>query len=131
MKPLPKISEAELEVMRLLWDWGEPMTVTQIRTEMAKQSDWEATTIKTLLGRLYKKGAVQRNFSDIQKVFLYSPLISQEDYRKDSAGKLIGKLFGGSAKKLVAALIQSDCLTKEDIAELYDNWGKNEDDIPM
>ena len=32
---LPKISESELEVMRLLWEWGEPMTVTQIRTEMA------------------------------------------------------------------------------------------------
>ena len=50
---LPKISESELEVMRLLWEWGEPMTVTQIRTEMALRMDWEAATIKTLLSRLY------------------------------------------------------------------------------
>ncbi|MBQ1413893.1 MAG: BlaI/MecI/CopY family transcriptional regulator [Clostridia bacterium] len=123
---LPKISESELEVMRLLWEWGEPMTVTQIRTEMALRMDWEAATIKTLLSRLYKKGAVERTFSDEQKVFLYSPLVSKEDYGKESAGRLIGKIFDGSAKKLVASLIQSDRLTKEDIAELYEKWGSDD-----
>ena len=116
---LPKISESELEVMRLLWEWGEPMTVTQIRTEMALRMDWEAATIKTLLSRLYKKGAVERTFSDEQKV-------SKENYGKESAGRLIGKIFDGSAKKLVASLIQSDRLTKEDIAELYEKWGSDD-----
>ena len=123
---LPKISESELEVMRLLWEWGEPMTVTQIRTEMALRMDWEAATIKTLLSRLYKKGAGERTFSEKQKVFMYSPLVSKEDYGKESAGRLIGKIFDGSAKKLVASLIQSDRLTKEDIAELYEKWGSDD-----
>lgn len=122
----PKISEAELEIMRLLWEWGQPMTVTQIRTEMAKRCDWEATTVKTLLGRLYQKGAVERILRDGQKVYSYSPLVSREDYGQESAGRLIGKLFGGSAKKLVAALIQSDKLSREDITELYERWGKDD-----
>lgn len=122
----PKISEAELEIMRLLWEWGQPMTVTQIRTEMAKRCDWEATTVKTLLGRLYQKGSVERILRDGQKVYSYSPLVSREDYGQESAGRLIGKLFGGSAKKLVAALIQSDKLSREDITELYERWGKDD-----
>lgn len=131
MSNLPKISEAELEVMRLLWEFGEPMTVAQIRTEMAKRYDWEAATVKTLLGRLYQKGAVTRTQPEGQKVYHYAPLVSREDYGQESAGKLIGKIFGGSAKKLVAALIQSDKLTKEDIVELYENWGKDDDGEPF
>ena len=57
---------------------------------------------------------------------MYSPLVSKEDYGKESAGRLIGKIFDGSAKKLVASLIQSDRLTKEDIAELYEKWGSDD-----
>lgn len=125
MGSLPKISEAELEVMRLLWEHGEPMTVAQIRTEMTKRLDWEATTVKTLLGRLYKKGAIARMQSEGQKVYSYCAIISREDYGKESAGKLIGKIFEGSAKKLIASLIESDNLTKEDIAELYETFGKD------
>ncbi len=127
MGNLPKISEAELEVMRLLWEYGEPMTVTMIRTEMAKRFDWEATTVKTLLGRLHKKGAVERTQPEGQKVYSYRAIVSRDAYGQESAGRLIGKIFGGSAKKLVAALIQSDKLTKEDIAELYETWGKDEE----
>lgn len=123
-----KISEAELEIMRLLWERGQPMTVTEIRTEMAKRCNWEATTVKTLLGRLCQKGVVERLQRDGQKVYSYSPLVSREHYGQESAGRLIGKLFGGSAKKLVAALIQSDKLSREDIAELYERWGKGDED---
>lgn len=128
MKPLPKISEAELEIMRLLWEHDTPMTVTQIRTEMSGRFDWEATTVKTLLGRLYKKGAVCRTRSDGGKVYDYAAVITREDYGQASASRLIGKLFGGSAKKLVASLIRSDQLTKEDIAELYEKWGSEKDE---
>lgn len=123
---LPKISESELEVLQLIWEYSEPMTVTQIRTEMTERTDWEPATVKTLLSRLHKKGAVERVYSDEKKVYLYSPLVSKEDYSRKSASNLIGKLFDGNAKKLVASLIQSDRLTKEDIAELYEKWGSDE-----
>lgn len=126
MNRLPKISESELEVLRLLWEIGEPMTVTQIRTEMTARTNWEPATVKTLLSRLHKKNAVERVYSDEQRVYLYAPLVSKEDYGRESAGNLIGKLFDGSAKQLVASLIQSERLTKEDIAELYEKWGGDE-----
>lgn len=128
MSNLPKISEAELEIIRILWENDAPMTVTQIRTEAEKRLNWEPSTVKTLLSRLLQKGAVSRTQEDGQKVYHYAALISKEDYGRESADKLIDKMFKGSAKNLVAALVSSNKLTKSDIAELYELWGDDKDE---
>lgn len=125
MNNLPKISESELEIMRIIWEHDAPMTVTQIRTEAEQRLKWEPSTIKTLLSRLLQKGAVSRIQEDGQRVYHYAALISKEDYGQESADKLIDKIFKGSAKNLVAALLSSNKLTKSDIEELYEIWGDN------
>lgn len=122
MKKMPKISESELEVMRVLWEYDQPMTVTQLRQELDKRLNWEASTTKTLLLRLWNKGAVSRDKADGQSVYYYSPLVSREDYGSESADRLIDKLFGGRAGNLVASLLRSNKLTQEDIAELREIW---------
>ena len=126
MNQLPKISESELEIMRILWDHDTPITLTQIRTEIENRLNWEPSTIKTLLSRLYKKGAVKRTVIEGKKGYHYTACVSKKDYAKNFVDRLVEKIFGGNVKRLVACLIQNDKLTKKDIIELYELWNNEE-----
>lgn len=110
-----KISDSELEVMKVLWEAEDALPVTTIRETLADRKGWEATTVKTLVNRLVGKGAVSQ---EKRKVFFYAPLISEKEYNAWATGNLIQRLYKGSVKDLVAALVSSDELSDADIAEL-------------
>ena len=110
-----KISEAELEVLQLLWEEGTPLPVNVLRTRLAESRGWEATTVKTLVNRLVQKGVL---LQEKRNVFYYSPLIGKADYDRWATGNLIKRLYRGSARNLVAALVSSHDLTQSDIEEL-------------
>lgn len=113
--PAARITDSELEVMKLLWRAGDALPVTEIRGMLQQQKGWEPATIKTLVARLVAKGAIRQ---EKRNVYYYSPLISEKEYSAWATGNLIHRLYNGSARDLVAALVQSDGLTKEDIEEL-------------
>ena len=110
-----KISDSELEVMKVLWKAGDALPVNVIRATLQKDRGWEPTTVKTLIGRLAAKGAIRQ---EKRNVFYYSPLISEEEYNAWATDNLIRKLYNGSARDLVAALVQSEGLSRDDIEEL-------------
>ena len=110
-----KISDSELEVMKVLWEAEDALPVTAIRETLAARKGWEATTVKTLVTRLVGKGAVSQ---EKRKVFFYAPLISEKEYNAWATGNLVQRLYKGSVKDLVAALVSSDELSDADIAEL-------------
>ena len=112
-----KITGSELEIMKLLWRAEDALPVTEIREQLQKTKGWEPATIKTLVSRLVSKGVVRQ---EKRNVYYYSPLISEEEYGSWATGDLITRLYNGSARDLVAALVHSDGLTKEDIEELRD-----------
>ena len=110
-----KISDSELEVMKVLWQAGDARTVTEIRETLQKMRGWEATTVKTLVSRLVTKGVVQQ---EKRNVFYYTPLLSEQEYNNWATHDLIRRVYHGSARDLVAALVHSEGLTQDDIAEL-------------
>lgn len=110
-----KISDAELEVMKILWRENRPVPFSDIRTELNSRMGWEKSTIATLLRRLLKKEAISLQEKEIH---YYISNISQEDYIKFKKKNLIDKLYEGSVKKFVASLCQSGELTEADIDEL-------------
>ena len=110
-----KISDSELEVMKVLWEAEDALPVTTIREALAKSRGWEPTTVKTLVARLVTKGVISQ---EKRKVFFYRPLISEKEYNAWATENLIRKLYKGSAKDLVAALVSSEGLSREDIDEL-------------
>ena len=112
-----KISDSELEVMRLLWEAGTPLHISDIRIARHERKSWEPTTVKTLVNRLLSKEVIAQ---EKRKVFYYRPLLSQEEYKGWATHRLIDKLYRGSARSLVAALVHSDSLSDEDIRELRD-----------
>ena len=111
----PKISDSELEVMRVLWLAGDALPVTEIRETLQKTRGWEATTVKTLISRLVTKGVLRQ---EKRGVFYYSPLVSEAEYNDWATHDLISRVYHGSARDLVAALVRSDGLTQDDIDEL-------------
>lgn len=115
MDLLNKISDAELEVMKILWREGQPVPFCEIRTELNQKMGWEKSTIATLLRRLQKKGAVSVQEKEIH---YYTANITKDEYLEFKERSLIDKLYDGSAKKFVAALCHRGELTEEDIDEL-------------
>jgi Predicted transcriptional regulator len=110
-----KITGSELEVMKLLWRAEDALPVTEIREKLQKSKGWEPATIKTLVGRLVSKGVVCQ---EKRNVFYYSPLITEKEYSAWATEDLITRLYNGSVRDLIAALVNSDGLTQEDLDEL-------------
>ena len=111
----PKISDSELEVVRVLWRAGDALPVTEIRESLQKSRGWEATTVKTLISRLVAKGVLRQ---EKRQVYYYSPLITEAEYNDWATHDLISRVYHGSARDLVAALVRSDGLSQADIDEL-------------
>jgi len=110
-----KITGSELEIMKLLWRAEDALPVTEIREKLQKSKGWEPATIKTLVGRLVSKGVVCQ---EKRNVFYYSPLITEKEYSAWATEDLITRLYNGSVRDLIAALVNSDGLTQEDLDEL-------------
>ena len=110
-----KITDSEAEIMRVLWEAGCELSISEIRKILEEKSNWETSTIKTLLRRLCEKGVV---LATKREVFYYKPLVSEAEYNEYSTQSLIDRLFAGSTKKLVASLLGSKKLNKSDIEEL-------------
>ena len=123
--PVQKISDAELEIMRVLWQSEEALPVSEIRRKLKEKTSWEDTTIKTLVNRLVKKGAV---LQESRQVYYYRPAVSEAEYSRRATDELIEKVYSGSARNLVAALISADTLSDEDLSELrtmFENGGRS------
>ena len=110
-----KITGSELEVMKLLWCAENALPITEIREKLQKTKGWEPATIKTLVGRLVNKGVVRQ---EKRNVFYYSPLITEKEYSTWATQDLISRVYNGSARNLISALVNSDGLTQEDLDEL-------------
>ena len=110
-----KITGSELEVMKLLWRAENAIPITEIREKLQKSKGWEPATIKTLVGRLVNKGVVRQ---EKRNVFYYSPLISEKEYGTWATQDLISRVYNGSARNLISALVNSDGLSQEDLDEL-------------
>lgn len=119
-----KISDSELEVMRCIWDAGEALPMGEILQRMQERSAWEPSTIKTLVQRLCNKGVL---LQEKRSVFYYSARISQEAYGEQATKSLIERLYHGSAKQLVASLVDSG-LNDDELAELRELLERRKDE---
>lgn len=116
-----QITPAELEIMNVVWD--EPgVGAAEIAEALKDDKSWNIRTIKTFLGRLVEKGALETETEG--RRYLYRPLVKRGDYRKREARQFVDRMFGGKAAPLVAHLADGEGLTPEDIAELEALLGK-------
>ena len=110
------ITDAEVEVMRLLWREQRPMTLAQIREALLQTTTWNHSTIKTLVFRLRDKGVITH--LDKYGPAQYVPLVMESEYLLGESESMLSKLFDGSAVKMIATLRQGGKLSDDDINEL-------------
>lgn len=110
-----QISEAESRVMEVLWR-RSPLASEQVVAALAGAHDWQEATIKTLLNRLLKKGAIRADKDG--RRYLYVPVLKREDWLQRESEGLLDRLFGGRVAPLVAHFSERRKLSRKDIAEL-------------
>ena len=109
------ISEAESVVMEVLWR-KQPLSADEVIAALAADVDWQEPTIKSLLNRLLKKGAIAAERDG--RRYLYRPIVSRNEYVLATSKGLIDRLFGGRVAPLVAHFSNHRRLSKRDVAEL-------------
>ena len=115
MKKLPKISESEWQVMRVLWK-KSPLTANEIVKELAGNTNWKPKTIKTLITRLTNKGAIA--FEKEGRLYKYYPAVSKDDCVRMERRSFVRRVYGGISKPMVASFLEDAELSADDIAEL-------------
>lgn len=119
-----QISEAESRVMAILWEQGEA-TAEQVVAALRQQTDWQEPTIKTLLGRLLKKGAVAAEAEG--RRYRYRPVLQQSDWVLEESSGMLERLFGGRVAPLVAHFSERGRLSRRDVEELRKLIGEIDD----
>ena len=115
MKTLPKISESEWLVMRVLWSNGA-LTANEVVKKLTGQTKWKPKTIKTLITRLMKKEAIE--FKKEGRKYRYYAAVSEAKCVGAQRRSFVRRVYGGTMKPMLAAFIEDAELSAEDISEL-------------
>lgn len=115
MGTVPQISEAEWEVMKVLWR-RSPLTAQEVIDELSGRTDWKPNTVKALLNRLLNKEALAYRAEG--KTYYYSPAVSEEECRRSERRSFLQKIYNGATAPMLIHFLQEEKLTKEEIEEL-------------
>ena len=115
MKGTPKISEAEWEIMRVLWI-ESPLTANKIVEKLTATTHWKATTIRTLINRLVEKSAV--GYEKKGREYHYYPLVAEAKCVRAESNSFLRRVYRGALTPIFSAFIENEELSPEDVEEL-------------
>ncbi len=115
MRDLPRISEAEYEVMKVVWK-NEPISTNGVIELLADINNWSPKTVQTLLHRLVKKGALSYNKES--RSFVYVALVKEEEYVAEESHSFLNRFYNGALNAMVLNFLEQDKLSEDDIHEL-------------
>lgn len=111
----PRISDAEWEVMNLLWQ-HPALTLAQIVQGLSARKEWSARTTRTLLGRLMTKRCVRRRKEGKRPV--YAAAIARDACLRHASDSFLDRVFGGEPAAMLVHLVKETKLSAADIKEL-------------
>ena len=115
MSALPQISEAEYEVMKIVWKYA-PINTNEITEKLLATSSWSAKTIQTLIKRLVNKGVL--TYEKNSRVFVYTPVVKESEYISQERNSFLNRYYDGDITAMLSAYIQNDKLSKTEIETL-------------
>jgi len=116
MKRVPRISETEWEVMKVLWAKAPRSAGEVIETLTSADPTWHPRTVKTFLTRLVGKKAL--GFRKEGRSYLYRPLVKETECVAAASDSFLERVFGGSLKPMLAHFVEQKRLSPEEIREL-------------
>ena len=115
MSDLPQISEAEYEVMKIVWKHA-PINTNEITEKLLQSTNWSPKTIQTLIKRLVTKGAL--TYEKQSRVFVYTPLVKESEYICQESNSFLNRYYDGDITAMLSAYIDNDKLTETEIETL-------------
>jgi|AP95_1055475.scaffolds.fasta_scaffold157950_1 predicted transcriptional regulator len=112
---LPTISDAELEILQVLWR-ESPLPAHAIIQHLQQRRDAHPRTIKTLINRLLKKNAI--GFHEKNRKYHYYPLVDKVDFYSHKTDSFLQRFFDGQLTPLVSFFSEEKKLSEEDLKEL-------------
>ena len=113
-----RISDAELEVMKIIWEEQEVTSIEIIkRLEYCK---WNDNTVRTLINRLITKKAVGISKRE-GKTYTYVPLIKENEYKLKRSRNFVKQFFNGSINSMLLNFVEANDLSRNDLQRLLDD----------
>jgi predicted transcriptional regulator len=112
---LPRPTDAELEILRVLWDLG-PSTVRDVHTALEQKREIGYTTVLKLMQIMAAKGLVERD--ETARAHVYKARVAREQTQRQMVGDLLDRAFGGSAAKLMMQALSGRKASAEEIAQM-------------
>ena len=117
MGKLPQISEAEYEIMKILWE-EYALSTNEICERAQKNRSWNQKTIHTLLSRLNNKQVI--SYEKRGRMYYYFPVISQNKYLEQENRHFLDRFYNGKAAPMLSALLSNEKISDSDLKEMYD-----------
>lgn len=115
MKNLPQISEAEFEVMKIVWKYA-PISTRDITEKLLQTTNWSPKTIQTLIKRLVTKGAL--TYEKQSRMFIYTPAVKENEYIGQESNSFLKRYYNGDITAMVSAYIENDRLSESELDTL-------------
>lgn len=115
MSALPQITEAEFEVMKIVWKYA-PISTNEITEKLEKTTTWNPKTIQTLIKRLVTKGAL--SYEKQGRVFVYTPLVKESEYIDQKSNSFLKRYYNGDITAMLSTYIENDKLSEAEIDTL-------------
>ena len=115
MSDLPQISEAEYEVMKIVWKHA-PINTNEITEKLLQSTSWSPKTIQTLIKRLVTNGVL--TYEKQSRVVVYTPLVKESEYICQESNSFLNRYYDGDITAMLSAYIENDKLTEPEIETL-------------
>jgi len=115
MSKLPQISEAEFEVMKVIWKYA-PISTNEVTEKLTQTTDWSPKTIQTMLKRLVTKKAL--TYEKQSRVFVYTPLVPKTEYIRQESNSFLNKYYNGNIVSMLTSYLEDDKLSKTELDTL-------------
>ena len=115
MQCVPRISESEWQVMRVLWSDGSA-TANEVVDALSGTTNWKPKTIKTLLNRLVQKNAV--GFDKDGRAYHYYPIVDEQQCVRAEGRSFLQRVYGGALMPMLASFLEAEKLSPQEIADL-------------
>ncbi len=116
MKRIPRISETEWEVMKVIWMRAPCSAGEVIEALTRRDPTWHPKTVKAFLSRLVRKKAL--GFKKEGRAYLYRPLVEEKECVDAASESFLERVFGGSLKPMLVHFVERKKLSDEEIREL-------------
>lgn len=115
MSTQPQISEAEFEVMKIVWKYA-PISTNEITEKLLQTTNWRPKTIQTLIKRLVTKGVL--TYEKQSRVFVYTPVVKESEYIRQKSNSFLERYYNGDITAMLSAYLENDRLSESEIATL-------------